>query len=79
MSDTKKTAAAAEAASLQEDMDAVMRKYDRESATRIWAGKPKIVISVVMWVLNFIFMDSLLDQLNSYAMIFETLRMFTGA
>ena len=39
MSDTKKTAAAAEAASLQEDMDAVMRKYDRESATRIWAGK----------------------------------------
>ena len=48
MSDTKKTAAAAEAASLQEDMDAVMRKYDRESATRIWAGKPKIVISVVM-------------------------------
>ena len=48
MSDTKKPAAAAEAASLQEDMDAVMRKYDRESATRIWAGKPKIVISVVM-------------------------------
>ena len=42
MSDTKKPAAAAEAASLQEDMDAVMRKYDRESATRIWAGKPKI-------------------------------------
>ena len=32
MSDTKKPAAAAEAASLQEDMDAVMRKYDRESA-----------------------------------------------
>ena len=30
------------------DLDAVMRKYDRESATRIWAGKPKIVISVVM-------------------------------
>ena len=48
MSDTKKPAAAAEAASLKEDMDAVMRKYDRESATRIWAGKPKIVISVVM-------------------------------
>lgn len=38
-----------------------------------------IVISVVMWVFNFIVMDSLLDQLNSYAMIFETLRMFTGA
>ena len=48
MSDTKKPAAAAEAASLQEDMAAVMRKYDRESATRIWTGKPKIVISVIM-------------------------------
>ena len=48
MSDTKKAADAAANASLQEEMDAVMRKYDRESATRIWAGKPKIVISVVM-------------------------------
>ena len=48
MSDNKKAADAAASASLQEEMDAVMRKYDRESATRIWAGKPKIVISVVM-------------------------------
>ena len=48
MSDNKKAADAAASASLQEEMDAVMRKYDRESATRIWAGKPKIIISVVM-------------------------------
>ena len=48
MSDNKKAADTAASASLQEEMDAVMRKYDRESATRIWAGKPKIVISVVM-------------------------------
>ena len=48
MSDTKKAADAAANASLQEEMDAVMRKYDRESATRVWTGKPKIVISVVM-------------------------------
>ena len=48
MSDNKKAADAAASASLQEEMDAVMRRYDRESATRIWAGKPKIVISVVM-------------------------------
>ena len=48
MSDNKKAADAAASASLQEEMDAVMRKYDRESATRIWTGKPKIVISVVM-------------------------------
>ena len=45
MSDTKKAADAAANASLQEEMDAVMRKYDRESATRVWTGKPKIVIS----------------------------------
>ncbi|RAZ21611.1 hypothetical protein DK853_51270, partial [Klebsiella oxytoca] len=30
------------------DMNEVMRKYDRESATRIWEGKPKAVVSVVM-------------------------------
>nr|WP_326183612.1 TRAP transporter permease [uncultured Oscillibacter sp.] len=30
------------------DMDAVMRKYDRESATRIWEGKPKLVVGCVM-------------------------------
>ncbi len=48
MSDTKKAADIAANASLQEEMDAVMRKYDRESATRIWTGKPKIVISVIM-------------------------------
>ena len=28
------------------DMDEVMRKYDRESATRIWEGKPRLVVSV---------------------------------
>ena len=31
-----------------DDMDAVMRKYDRESATRVWEGKPQVVIRVVM-------------------------------
>ncbi len=30
------------------DIDAVMRKYDRESATRIWEGTPKIVVRIVM-------------------------------
>ncbi len=30
------------------DLDAVMRKYDRESATRYWEGVPKIVIRVLM-------------------------------
>ena len=48
MSDNKKAADAAASASLQEEMDAVMRKYDKESNTRIWEGKPKFVIDVLM-------------------------------
>ena len=31
-----------------EDVEAVMRKYDKESNTRIWTGKPKIVIDALM-------------------------------
>ncbi len=30
------------------EMEEVMRKYDRESATRIWEGRPKLVVRVVM-------------------------------
>lgn len=30
------------------DLDAVMRKYDRESATRIWEGVPKTIIRALM-------------------------------
>lgn len=43
------TAPAAESSSdMETDLDEVMRKYDRESATRIWEGTPKIIISVIM-------------------------------
>ena len=48
MSDTKKKATAAAEMPAVDDMDAVMRKYDRESATRVWEGKPQVVIRVVM-------------------------------
>lgn len=34
--------------SVKTDIDAVMRKYDRESNTRIWTGKPKIMITVIL-------------------------------
>ena len=37
-----------EAMDVQADVDSVMRKYDRESNTRIWEGKPKIVITVIL-------------------------------
>lgn len=35
-------------ADVQADVDSVMRKYDRESNTRIWEGKPRIAITVIL-------------------------------
>ncbi len=32
------------------DLDAVMKKFDRESNTRIWEGKPKIVVNCILAV-----------------------------
>ena len=37
---------------METDLDEVMRKYDRESATRIWEGTPKIIITVIMTVFS---------------------------
>jgi len=33
---------------IKADIDTLMRKYDRESNTRIWVGKPKVVISIIL-------------------------------
>ena len=30
------------------DVEAVMRKYDRESNTRIWEGTPKVIVSCIL-------------------------------
>ncbi|MBQ5916371.1 MAG: TRAP transporter permease, partial [Lachnospiraceae bacterium] len=30
------------------DVDAIMKKYDRESNTRIWEGKPKMIIGYLL-------------------------------
>ena len=30
------------------DVDAIMRKYDRESNTRIWTGIPKTVVGIIL-------------------------------
>ena len=35
-------------ADVQADVDSVMRKYDRESNTRIWEGKPTTAITVIL-------------------------------
>ena len=52
MSDTKKKATAAAEMPTADDMDAVMRKYDRESATRIWEGVPKIIVTAIMAIFS---------------------------
>ena len=30
------------------DLDAVMKKYDRESNTRVWEGTPKLIVTCVL-------------------------------
>ena len=34
------------------DLDAVMKKYDRESNTRIWEGAPKILVTCILAVFS---------------------------
>ena len=46
--DTSPAAGGDTAAEETTDLDAVMRKYDRESATRMWEGTPQLVIRVLM-------------------------------
>lgn len=32
----------------QQQLDDIMRKYDKESATRIWSGKPALIVRLIM-------------------------------
>ena len=32
----------------QADVDAIMRKYDRESNTRVWTGIPKMIVGIIL-------------------------------
>lgn len=34
------------------DLDSVMKKFDRESNTRIWEGKPKIAVTCILAVFS---------------------------
>ena len=34
------------------DVEAVMKKYDRESNTRIWEGTPKLLIRILMAIFS---------------------------
>ena len=46
------TAAAVAGDDIAADIDEVMRKYDRESATRIWEGVPKIIVTTIMAIFS---------------------------
>ena len=48
--DTSPAAGVDTAADEATDLDAVMRKYDRESATRLWEGTPQLIIRILMAV-----------------------------
>ena len=66
MSDIEKHTSAANAEiGSAADVDEVLKKYDRESNTRIWEGKPKLVIR---WLMVFFSLYSIYVTLFSTAM-----------
>ena len=34
------------------DLESVMKKYDQESNTRVWEGKPKLAVSIILAVFS---------------------------
>ena len=46
--DTPEEVKTAEKEKSAADVDAIMRKYDKESNVRIWEGKPKIIVGIVL-------------------------------
>lgn len=51
-SEVEVTAVAAGETDIAADLDDVMRKYDKESNTRIWEGIPKIIITIITAVFS---------------------------
>ena len=61
---------------IRADVDAVMKKYDRESNTRIWEGTPKLVISILLAVFSLYF---IFDALFSVGLVQQArLYLFVG-
>ena len=76
MSDMEKKASAANVeVGSAADVDEVLKKYDRESNTRIWEGKPKLVIR---WLMVFFSLYSIYVTLFSTAMRQIRLMNFLG-
>ena len=57
-----KTAAAVQDADLEE----IMRKYDKESNTRIWTGIPKIIVSAFLFCFSLYCIYMTLFSTTSY-------------
>ena len=76
MSDMEKKSSAANVeVGSATDVDEVLKKYDRESNTRIWEGKPKLVIR---WLMVFFSLYSIYVTLFSTAMRQIRLMNFLG-
>ena len=71
----KKTSAANVEVGSAADVDEVLKRYDRESNTRIWEGKPKLVIR---WLMVFFSLYSIYVTLFSTAMRQIRLMNFLG-
>ena len=71
----KKSSAANVEVGSAADVDEVLKKYDRESNTRIWEGKPKLVIR---WLMVFFSLYSIYVTLFSTAMRQIRLMNFLG-
>ena len=52
MSTNEKDPKIVEQQNIAADVDAIMRKYDRESNTRIWEGVPKIVVNAILTIFS---------------------------
>ena len=39
---------ASDSAPVHDDLESVMKKYDKESNTRVWEGTPKIVVTCIL-------------------------------
>ena len=51
------------------DLDSIMKKYDRESTTRVWTGVPKIVVTTILALFSLLciyvtFFATWLDELR---------------
>ncbi|MBQ7576759.1 MAG: TRAP transporter permease [Synergistaceae bacterium] len=75
MAEDEKTLTSQEISQIEADVDAVMKRYDRESNTRIWEGTPAVV---VRWVSALFSLYCIYVTLFSTAMPEVRLNIFLG-